>query len=44
MAVIAPAPIGVASCISLPRSYTKRAANAKSSAPATVSAEYSPKL
>ena len=44
MAVMAPSPGGVASCICLPRSYTMRTAAAKSKAPAAVSAEYSPKL
>ncbi|MNV52005.1 hypothetical protein D3C71_1440760 [compost metagenome] len=44
MADIAPVPSGTASCISLPRSSTRRIAAWKSSTPAQTSAEYSPRL
>src|SRR5205807_1461900 len=43
IAAIAPVPTGTASCISSPRRRTMRTASAKASAPATTSAEYSPR-
>src|SRR4030095_13256916 len=43
-APIAPPPTGTASCMNSPRRRTRRTASAKSSAPATTRAEYSPKL
>ncbi len=42
MAAIAPMPSGTASCMNLPRRWTKRTASANDSAPAHTSAEYSP--
>ena len=43
-AAIAPVPTGTASCMNSPRLRTSRTASAKRSAPATTSAEYSPRL
>ncbi len=41
---MAPVPTGTASCMSSPRRRTTRTASAKDRAPATTSAEYSPRL
>ena len=43
-AAIAPVPTGTASCMNSPRRRTRRTASPKRSAPATTSAEYSPRL
>src|SRR5947208_5157959 len=44
MAAMAPAPTGTACCMSSPRLRTTRTASARRRAPATTSAEYSPRL
>ena len=44
IAAIAPVPTGTASCMNSPRLRTTRTASAKRNAPATTSAEYSPRL
>ncbi len=44
IAAIAPVPTGTACCMNSPRLRTTRTASRKRSAPATTSAEYSPRL
>ena len=44
MAAMAPVPTGTAACMSSPRRRTTRTASPRCNAPATTSAEYSPRL